>query len=87
MRLLVDLVMEVVVKFFIKVTFLYVCKAVMFLEHWKRRQISLSFSWDLTGIEEDEVYTVYMYTQTHTQTNEYFMYTAEMKRGSLNTQK
>ncbi|XP_047431760.1 anoctamin-2b isoform X2 [Mugil cephalus] len=28
--------------------------AVLFLEHWKRRQISLSFSWDLTGIEEDE---------------------------------
>ncbi|XP_029901756.1 anoctamin-2b [Myripristis murdjan] len=28
--------------------------AAMFLEHWKRRQISLSFSWDLTGIEEDE---------------------------------
>ncbi|TKS91105.1 Anoctamin-1 Discovered on gastrointestinal stromal tumors protein 1 [Collichthys lucidus] len=27
---------------------------VLFLEHWKRRQISLSFSWDLTGIEEDE---------------------------------
>uniref|UniRef100_A0A3B3BX81 Anoctamin n=1 Tax=Oryzias melastigma TaxID=30732 RepID=A0A3B3BX81_ORYME len=31
--------------------------AVLFLEHWKRRQISLSFSWDLTGIEEDEVNT------------------------------
>uniref|UniRef100_A0A671XE68 Anoctamin n=1 Tax=Sparus aurata TaxID=8175 RepID=A0A671XE68_SPAAU len=31
--------------------------AVLFLEHWKRRQISLSFSWDLTGIEEDEVAT------------------------------
>uniref|UniRef100_A0A4W6FZD3 Anoctamin n=1 Tax=Lates calcarifer TaxID=8187 RepID=A0A4W6FZD3_LATCA len=31
--------------------------AVLFLEHWKRRQISLSFSWDLTGIEEDEVHT------------------------------
>uniref|UniRef100_A0A669D5B0 Anoctamin n=1 Tax=Oreochromis niloticus TaxID=8128 RepID=A0A669D5B0_ORENI len=28
--------------------------AVLFLEQWKRRQISLSFSWDLTGIEEDE---------------------------------
>uniref|UniRef100_A0A7N9B186 Anoctamin n=1 Tax=Mastacembelus armatus TaxID=205130 RepID=A0A7N9B186_9TELE len=28
--------------------------AVLFLEHWKRRQISLNFSWDLTGIEEDE---------------------------------
>ncbi|CAB1442472.1 unnamed protein product [Pleuronectes platessa] len=28
--------------------------AVLFLEHWKRRQISLSFSWDLTGIEEEE---------------------------------
>ncbi|XP_036978030.1 anoctamin-2b isoform X6 [Acanthopagrus latus] len=28
--------------------------AVLFLEHWKRRQISLSFSWDLTDIEEDE---------------------------------
>uniref|UniRef100_A0A8C6PKU1 Anoctamin n=1 Tax=Nothobranchius furzeri TaxID=105023 RepID=A0A8C6PKU1_NOTFU len=31
--------------------------AVLFLEHWKRRQISLSFSWDLTGIEDDEVNT------------------------------
>uniref|UniRef100_A0A7N8WZY0 Anoctamin n=1 Tax=Mastacembelus armatus TaxID=205130 RepID=A0A7N8WZY0_9TELE len=30
--------------------------AVLFLEHWKRRQISLNFSWDLTGIEEDEVH-------------------------------
>uniref|UniRef100_A0AAV2IU25 Anoctamin n=1 Tax=Knipowitschia caucasica TaxID=637954 RepID=A0AAV2IU25_KNICA len=28
--------------------------AVLFLEHWKRRQISLSFSWDLTGMEDDE---------------------------------
>ncbi|XP_072309610.1 anoctamin-2b [Eucyclogobius newberryi] len=28
--------------------------AVLFLEHWKRRQISLSFSWDLTGMEEEE---------------------------------
>ncbi|XP_056281244.1 anoctamin-2b [Pseudoliparis swirei] len=28
--------------------------AVLFLEHWKRRQISLSFSWDLTGIEDNE---------------------------------
>ncbi|XP_063762203.1 anoctamin-2b isoform X3 [Eleginops maclovinus] len=28
--------------------------AVLFLEHWKRLQISLSFSWDLTGIEDDE---------------------------------
>ncbi|XP_013873906.1 anoctamin-2b isoform X2 [Austrofundulus limnaeus] len=28
--------------------------AVLFLEQWKRRQISLSFSWDLTGMDEDE---------------------------------
>uniref|UniRef100_A0A8C5HD58 Anoctamin n=1 Tax=Gouania willdenowi TaxID=441366 RepID=A0A8C5HD58_GOUWI len=49
--------------------------AVLFLEHWKRRQISLSFSWDLTGIEEDEVnnesqnaemYTSAKHTHTHT---------------------
>uniref|UniRef100_A0A3Q3GF67 Anoctamin n=1 Tax=Labrus bergylta TaxID=56723 RepID=A0A3Q3GF67_9LABR len=33
--------------------------AVLFLEHWKRRQISLSFSWDLTGIEDDEVYSLF----------------------------
>lgn len=70
--------MEIVVKIFIKITSLYVCEAVMFLEQWKRRQISLSFSWDLTGIEEDEVYTVYMDTHIHTQRNEYCMYTAEM---------
>uniref|UniRef100_A0A8C1JJ04 Anoctamin n=1 Tax=Cyprinus carpio TaxID=7962 RepID=A0A8C1JJ04_CYPCA len=29
--------------------------AVMFLEYWKRRQISLNYSWDLTGMEEEEV--------------------------------
>uniref|UniRef100_A0AAY4DB05 Anoctamin n=1 Tax=Denticeps clupeoides TaxID=299321 RepID=A0AAY4DB05_9TELE len=29
--------------------------AAMFLEHWKRRQISLNHSWDLTGMEEEEV--------------------------------
>uniref|UniRef100_A0AAQ6IV66 Anoctamin n=1 Tax=Anabas testudineus TaxID=64144 RepID=A0AAQ6IV66_ANATE len=28
--------------------------AVLFLEHWKRRQISLSFNWGLTGTEDDE---------------------------------
>ncbi|XP_028810695.1 anoctamin-2b isoform X2 [Denticeps clupeoides] len=28
--------------------------AAMFLEHWKRRQISLNHSWDLTGMEEEE---------------------------------
>lgn len=49
-------------------TFLCVYVAVLFLEQWKRRQISLSFSWDLTGIEEDEVYAVYMYTHRHTHT-------------------
>ncbi|XP_076153319.1 anoctamin-2b [Alosa pseudoharengus] len=27
---------------------------VMFLEQWKRRQISLNHSWDLTGMEEEE---------------------------------
>uniref|UniRef100_A0A8C2ZW44 Anoctamin n=1 Tax=Cyclopterus lumpus TaxID=8103 RepID=A0A8C2ZW44_CYCLU len=36
--------------------------AVLFLEHWKRRQISLSFSWDLTGIEDDEVHTAHTHT-------------------------
>ncbi|KAJ8392007.1 hypothetical protein AAFF_G00083170 [Aldrovandia affinis] len=28
--------------------------AAMFQEHWKRRQISLNYSWDLTGMEEEE---------------------------------
>ncbi|KAI1882094.1 hypothetical protein AGOR_G00247150 [Albula goreensis] len=28
--------------------------AAMFLEHWKRRQISLNYSWDLTGMDEEE---------------------------------
>ncbi|KAA0720764.1 Anoctamin-2 [Triplophysa tibetana] len=28
--------------------------AAMFLEHWKRIQISLNYSWDLTGMEEEE---------------------------------
>uniref|UniRef100_A0A9J8CMK4 Anoctamin n=1 Tax=Cyprinus carpio carpio TaxID=630221 RepID=A0A9J8CMK4_CYPCA len=31
--------------------------AAMFLEHWKRRQISLNYSWDLTGMEEEEVHS------------------------------
>uniref|UniRef100_A0A671X7Q5 Anoctamin n=1 Tax=Sparus aurata TaxID=8175 RepID=A0A671X7Q5_SPAAU len=42
--------------------------AVLFLEHWKRRQISLSFSWDLTGIEEDEVATVCTHTHSYVHT-------------------
>uniref|UniRef100_A0AAR2KR51 Anoctamin n=1 Tax=Pygocentrus nattereri TaxID=42514 RepID=A0AAR2KR51_PYGNA len=29
--------------------------AVMFLEHWKRRQNSLNYSWNMTGMEEEEV--------------------------------
>ncbi|RXM34884.1 Anoctamin-1 [Acipenser ruthenus] len=28
--------------------------ATMFLEHWKRRQMSLCYQWDLTGLEEEE---------------------------------
>ncbi|KAK2832346.1 hypothetical protein Q7C36_015808 [Tachysurus vachellii] len=28
--------------------------AVMFLEHWKRRQNSLNYSWNMTGMEEEE---------------------------------
>nr|XP_020457184.1 anoctamin-1-like [Monopterus albus] len=28
--------------------------AVLFQENWKRRQMSLSFRWDMTGVEEDE---------------------------------
>ncbi|XP_043943405.1 anoctamin-2-like [Protopterus annectens] len=28
--------------------------ATMFLEHWKRRQMRLSYYWDLTGLEEEE---------------------------------
>uniref|UniRef100_A0A674DYZ5 Anoctamin n=1 Tax=Salmo trutta TaxID=8032 RepID=A0A674DYZ5_SALTR len=33
-----------------------------FLEHWKRRQISLNHSWDLTGLEEEEVHTLHTIT-------------------------
>uniref|UniRef100_A0AAZ3S8B1 Anoctamin n=1 Tax=Oncorhynchus tshawytscha TaxID=74940 RepID=A0AAZ3S8B1_ONCTS len=33
-----------------------------FLEHWKRRQISLNHSWDLTGLEEEEVHTITYHT-------------------------
>uniref|UniRef100_A0A8K9V268 Anoctamin n=1 Tax=Oncorhynchus mykiss TaxID=8022 RepID=A0A8K9V268_ONCMY len=33
-----------------------------FLEHWKRRQISLNHSWDLTGLEEEEVNTITYHT-------------------------
>uniref|UniRef100_A0A672ZTW7 Anoctamin n=1 Tax=Sphaeramia orbicularis TaxID=375764 RepID=A0A672ZTW7_9TELE len=50
--------------------------AVLFLEHWKRRQISLSFSWDLTGIEEDEVFTI-------TNTRNTLKHTHTFKHGTL----
>uniref|UniRef100_A0A8C9WN83 Anoctamin n=1 Tax=Scleropages formosus TaxID=113540 RepID=A0A8C9WN83_SCLFO len=29
--------------------------AAMFMEHWKRRQMSLTYSWDLSGLEDEEV--------------------------------
>uniref|UniRef100_A0A8C9SRE2 Anoctamin n=2 Tax=Scleropages formosus TaxID=113540 RepID=A0A8C9SRE2_SCLFO len=28
--------------------------AAMFMEHWKRRQMSLTYSWDLSGLEDEE---------------------------------
>lgn len=28
--------------------------AVLFMEHWKRRQMRLNYVWDLTGFGEDE---------------------------------
>lgn len=64
----VDLEMKLILKTSIRVIDLVCCVrvAVLFLEHWKRRQISLSFSWDLTGIEEDEVYTAHVQTHTYT---------------------
>lgn len=57
-------------KTFIKLNIIFFCAcvAVLFLEHWKRRQISLSFSWDLTGIEEDEVATVCTHTHSYVHT-------------------
>uniref|UniRef100_A0A3Q1HFG6 Anoctamin n=1 Tax=Anabas testudineus TaxID=64144 RepID=A0A3Q1HFG6_ANATE len=42
--------------------------AVLFLEHWKRRQISLSFNWGLTGTEDDEVRA---HTHTHKESLEH----------------
>jgi len=29
--------------------------AVLFMEHWKRRQMRLNYLWDLTGFEEEDV--------------------------------
>lgn len=46
------------------------CIAVLFLEQWKRRQISLSFSWDLTGIEEDEVNNEHLLMPGHKHRND-----------------
>ena len=28
--------------------------AVLFMEHWKRRQMRLNYTWDLTGFGEEE---------------------------------
>lgn len=35
--------------------FFFFLKATMFLEQWKRLQMRLSYFWDLTGLEEEEV--------------------------------
>uniref|UniRef100_A0A672RHC8 Anoctamin n=1 Tax=Sinocyclocheilus grahami TaxID=75366 RepID=A0A672RHC8_SINGR len=53
--------------------------AAMFLEHWKRRQISLNYSWDLTGMEEEEVHS-----HTYIVALCYSMLTTEDKKITLN---
>lgn len=35
-------------------------KATMFLEQWKRLQMRLSYFWDLTGLEEEEVSLLFL---------------------------
>ncbi|KTF94311.1 hypothetical protein cypCar_00015834 [Cyprinus carpio] len=52
--------------------------AVMFLEYWKRRQISLNYSWDLTGMEEEEVRS-----HTNTVTLRYSILTSACMSGFL----
>uniref|UniRef100_A0A8C9V9V8 Anoctamin n=1 Tax=Scleropages formosus TaxID=113540 RepID=A0A8C9V9V8_SCLFO len=39
--------------------------AAMFMEHWKRRQMSLTYSWDLSGLEDEEVMTFALSSQEH----------------------
>lgn len=36
------------------VEFVSYCVAVLFMEHWKRRQMRLNYVWDLTGFGEEE---------------------------------
>lgn len=36
------------------VPMLFVSAAVLFMEHWKRRQMRLNYIWDLTGFGEEE---------------------------------
>lgn len=33
---------------------LFASAAVLFMEHWKRRQMRLNYVWDLTGFGEEE---------------------------------
>ena len=35
--------------------YVYLLLAACFLEHWKRRQMCLKHSWDLTSLEDEEV--------------------------------
>uniref|UniRef100_A0A8C5DTG9 Anoctamin n=1 Tax=Gouania willdenowi TaxID=441366 RepID=A0A8C5DTG9_GOUWI len=38
--------------------------AALFLEHWKRRQMYLKHSWDLTSMEDEEVFMIKVYKMT-----------------------
>lgn len=42
-------------EFIISFLFFFFFKATTFLEQWKRLQMRLSYFWDLTGLEEEEV--------------------------------
>lgn len=41
---------------------MYSLVAACFLEHWKRRQMCLKHTWDLTSLEDEEVQNNVSYT-------------------------
>lgn len=56
------------VHFLVSVWLMLACvcvSAAFFMEHWKRRQMRLNYEWDLTGFEDEEVWS---HDHTHTVT-------------------
>lgn len=46
-----------VLEFVIVINAVLCVPAAFFMEHWKRRQMCLNYEWDLTGFEDEEVWS------------------------------